>query len=98
MDAFAVSPFCPAAVELVLDHIAFDAPRLVITAHARHRVVACPLCDQPATRVHSRYRRTIADLPWQGFHVRPIVETRRFFFDTETCVNRHPKLALRESW
>jgi transposase len=82
MDTFDASPLCPAPVELALDHVTFHAPRLVITAHA------CPLCDQAATRVHSRYRRTIADLPWQGLRVRLIVETRRFFCDTTTCARR----------
>ena len=24
----------------------------------------CPTCAQPAARVHSGYRRTLADLPW----------------------------------
>jgi hypothetical protein len=55
MESFDVSPLCPAPVELVLDYVAFDAPRLVITVHAHRRTVACPLCSAAATRVHSRY-------------------------------------------
>ena len=43
MDPFDASPLCPAPVELALDQVAFHAPRLVITAHARRRAVACPL-------------------------------------------------------
>ena len=45
MDSFDVSPLYPAPVELALDRVALHAPRLVITAHARRRVVICPLCD-----------------------------------------------------
>ncbi len=30
----------------------------------------CPLCQQPSTRVHSRYVRRVADLPWHGVAVR----------------------------
>ena len=88
METFDASPLCPAPVELALDHVSFDAPRLVITAHARRRTVTCPLCDQAATRVHSRYRRTVADLPWQGLRVRLVLDTRRFFCDTATCARR----------
>jgi transposase len=88
MDAFEVSPLCPAPVELALDHVAFTAPWLVITAHARRRAVTCPLCGRAATRVHSRYRRSVADLPWQGLRVRLIVEARRFFCDTTDCARR----------
>ena len=88
MDAFDATPLCPAPVELALDHVAFHMPRLVITAHARRRVVPCPLCGQGAARVHSRYRRTIADLPWQGLRVRLVLETRRFFCDTTDCARR----------
>jgi hypothetical protein len=29
----------------------------------------CPLCQQPSRRPHSRYQRTLADLPWQGVAV-----------------------------
>lgn len=88
MDTFDASPLCPAPVELALDHIAFDAPRLVITAHARRRAVVCPLCGHVATRVHSRYRRTVADLPWQGLRVRLVLEARRFFCDTADYARR----------
>jgi transposase len=84
MDAFDVSPLCPAPVELV----AFRAPRLVITARARRRAVPCPLRGRAATRVHSRYHRTVADLPWQGLRVRLIIESRRFSCDTTDCARR----------
>lgn len=88
MDTFDANPLCPAPVELALDHVAFDAPRLVITAHARRHAVACPLCGHAATRVHSRYRRTVADLPWHGLRVRLTLEVRRFFCDTADCARR----------
>src|SRR5690349_15372624 len=35
----------------------------VITEAAAAR---CPLCGEPADRVHSRATRTLADLPWAG--------------------------------
>jgi transposase len=47
--------------------------------------VRCPVCGEPAERVHSRYERTLADLPWARFAVRLHVRVRRFFCDNPTC-------------
>ena len=46
---------------------------------------ACPACSHPSERVHSRYVRTLADLPWQGVQVRFLLHTRRFFCDQSQC-------------
>ena len=48
----------------------------------------CPLCDQPSSRVHSRYQRTLADLPWQGLCVRICWRSRKFFCDNPLCPRR----------
>src|SRR5688572_3327736 len=88
MDAFSASPLCPSPLELRLDEIAFDAPELVVTASARRRVVACPSCGYASTRIHSRYHRTLADLPWHGLRVRLEVRVRRFFCDGLGCPRR----------
>jgi len=39
---------------------------------------ACPRCGTPSDRVHSRYRRTVADLPLQGRLVALRLAVRRF--------------------
>jgi hypothetical protein len=42
-------------------------PELVtITMRTSSPVGRCPLCKRPSSRVHSWYRRTLADLPWHG--------------------------------
>ena len=38
--------------------------------------------------MHSRYRRTIADLPWEGIPVTILLRTRKFFCDEERCPKR----------
>ena len=38
--------------------------------------------------MHSRYVRTLADLPWQGVRVRFRLHTRRFFCDQTSCARR----------
>jgi transposase len=51
--------------------------------------VRCPECGAPSSRVHSRYTRTVADLPWRGIAVTTLeVRTRRFFCDREGCERR----------
>jgi len=46
---------------------------------------SCPRCQQFSTRVHSRYVRTVADLPWLGITVRLQLHTRRFFCQQSDC-------------
>jgi transposase len=48
----------------------------------------CPACGQPSSRVHSRYRRTLADLPWLGRPVRLHLSSRKFFCDRPDCSRR----------
>jgi transposase len=45
----------------------------------------CPSCERPSRRVHSRYRRKLSDLPWQGLRVHVVWSTRRFFCDADEC-------------
>ena len=58
----------------------------------------CPNCGQESVRVHSRYQRSLDDLPWQGVQVKLCWTTRRFFCDNESCsqkifVERLPEVA-----
>ncbi len=48
----------------------------------------CPSCGQHSSRVHSRYRRKIADLPWAGLPAYILLQTRRFFCANERCSRR----------
>lgn len=45
----------------------------------------CPRCHQPSSRIHSRYIRSIADLPWHGVSVRLELHTRRFCCQNNLC-------------
>lgn len=46
---------------------------------------ACPLCHRSSTRIHSRYVRQIADLPWMGCAVHLELHVRRFFCPNKAC-------------
>lgn len=82
-----------AAVTVTSHLIAFAATATTPTA-------SCPCCAQPSSRVHSRYLRTAADLPWQGRRVILRITVRRFRCATAGCkrtifCERLPALATR---
>ena len=45
----------------------------------------CPLCHRRSARIHSRYVRQVADLPWIGCAVRLELHVRRFFRTNQEC-------------
>jgi transposase len=48
----------------------------------------CPSCGRLSSRVHSRYWRTISDLPWEGIPVSILLRARKFFCVEERCSRR----------
>jgi transposase len=48
----------------------------------------CPGCGVLAKRIHSRYRRQLADLPWGTHSVSLALGVRRFFCDEKECEQR----------
>jgi transposase len=65
-------------------------------------VMSCPYCGSLATRQHSRYTRTVWDLPWAGRRAIFQLEVRRFFCDHPACshatfAERFPDLVLPHS-
>ena len=49
---------------------------------------ACPCCNRSSSRIHSRYTRTVADLPWHGIAVKMELHTRRFRCLNGLCPQR----------
>lgn len=45
----------------------------------------CPGCHVWSSRIHSRYTRTVKDLPTSGLQVHLSLHVRRFFCDTPSC-------------
>jgi transposase len=52
------------------------------------QVVPCPVCAVFTTRVHSRYTRTLADLPWGTARVRWPLRVRKFVCTNAQCARR----------
>lgn len=78
----------PAPDHLHLVSLSATADGITLVAQTCSDAACCPVCDQPSRRVHSRYRRTLADLPWQGIPARVLLWTRRFFCDAPACPRR----------
>jgi transposase len=53
-----------------------------------NREAACPLCQQTSIKVHSRYQRSLDDLPCCGKQLRLLVLVRRFFCLNQECARR----------
>ncbi|MFF3137674.1 transposase family protein [Streptomyces mirabilis] len=60
----------------------------MVEAHSSVGELACPDCAAASRRVHSRYRRHLAELPVGGRRVVVRLTVRRFFCDTATCSRR----------
>ncbi len=73
---------------ITIERIVPDAADILLVARTRRCTVPCPVCEQPATRVHSWYIRSLRDLPWQGLAVRMELHTRRWFCDNPCCPRR----------
>ena len=84
--AFRASALVPRG--FVVDDATSDDAGALITVRSVARASACPGCGSPSERVHSRYRRRLADLPISGRPVRLIVLARRFHCDAVLCGRR----------
>ena len=79
-------PLLPAG--LLVQQILPSPYHLTIVATARQKTAACPDCAALSCRVHSRYDRTLSDLPWQGRSVTLRVRVRRFRCLNSSCLRR----------
>jgi len=79
----------PASLAVTLISISGgEGGAIQVALASRREQVACPVCGVCSGRVHSRYQRTLADLPWQGLAVHLQLETRRFFCAAAACARR----------
>ena len=70
---------------VVLESVEEADTATVITVRPSVLMVECPACGSASRRVHSRYRRTLADLPLGGRPVQLRLLVRRFRCDRATC-------------
>jgi transposase len=97
MNAFTL---LPTGEGIHVEKITSGADTLLIHLVTTAPEVACPACGQLSLHLHSRYQRTLADLPWNRVAVRIQVQARKFFCDRTHCPRRIfteplPELAAR---
>ena len=73
---------------LIVESISESEDAVVVSARARTPVRACPLCGTESNRVHSRYVRTISDLPCAGRRVGLRLGARRSICEKPSCRRR----------
>ena len=73
---------------LVVEQVLPEPDRVTVVARSRLPTAACPDCHASSSRVHSRYERRLADLPWQGRPVAVRLRARRFFCAEPACPRR----------
>ena len=70
---------------LSLESLSIDPGHVYISVSSETTRTCCPICGHDSSRVHSRYTRTVSDLPWHGTSVTLEVHARRFFCDEASC-------------
>jgi transposase len=73
---------------LAVESAVLEDGEAVIVVRAASRASVCPGCGASSDRVHSRYRRRLADLPIAGHPVRLVVMARRFYCTAVLCGRR----------
>ncbi|EFH88690.1 ISL3 family transposase [Ktedonobacter racemifer] len=75
----------PTVLALLDVEVNEEAKIITATAKTTSKEAHCPVCGHAADRVHSRYVRTLADLPCSGQRVRWLVQVRRFWCENTAC-------------
>lgn len=65
-----------------------DAQHITVTLRMTTSTSICPDCHKLASRIHSHYTRTLADLPWGNYIVRLYLHVRKFFCTFDDCTRR----------
>jgi transposase len=92
----------PKVLGLRLENATINADFVELTLTSTRLPVTCPACDQQTARLHSHYRRTVADLPWAGRRVGLPLNVRKFRCPEEGCqrqifTERLPDLVRRHA-
>jgi len=69
----------PDTAEVALECLQATGPdTVVMVLRGERNKVSCPRCGVASRRVHSRYLRKLADLPWEGVAVTIRLRARSF--------------------
>ena len=71
--------------DLDLERLVVEHRRVTLFVGTTGNGAKCPVCGGYFGRVHSRYTRIVADLPWHGVPVSLHIRVRRFFCENSSC-------------
>ncbi|NUR59231.1 MAG: transposase family protein [Catenulispora sp.] len=75
-----------------MDRIEADAAAVTLFVRSSEAFAACSVCGTKSSRVHGRYRRSLADVPMAGRRTRIVAVVRRFKCGWAAC----PQTAFTE--
>jgi transposase len=75
----------PASVAVSVDGVVLDDTTITLLLRTTSATASCPLCDHPSHHVHSRYARTVRDLPSLGKETVLLLTARKFFCRNPDC-------------
>lgn len=70
---------------LVVDNVKKAENCIYINCHTQLSEHKCPYCGHSSSRVHSKYIRTITDLPIQNNKVKLILSVHKYFCENDKC-------------
>jgi transposase len=82
------SPFLGFPSTISIDAVEQGAQQLLVYLHATPSTVPCPRCGTPGSHVHSRYSRTVADVPCGGQRLVLKLLVRKWMCPLATCPQR----------
>jgi transposase len=74
--------------QLAIKSLCRTPTTLMVSLVSTAATACCSECGASAERVHSRYQRTVADLPCGGYQVVLRVWVRRYFCPNAACARR----------
>lgn len=75
----------PTNVQLRADSIYSEPGILYIDTSVCQTCSICPVCNKRSTKIHSRYSRTLLDLPISGHLSKVKLKARKYFCDNTEC-------------
>ena len=61
---------------------------IYITCERNTKTSNCPYCNELSSSIHSKYTRTIIDLPIQNNEVKLLLTVRKFFCNNKKCKHK----------
>ncbi|MGY0035129.1 ISL3 family transposase [Pedobacter sp. NJ-S-72] len=75
----------PSNLQLKAETIYSEPGVLYIHTSVCQKYSACPICGKTSNRIHSRYSRTLLDLPISGHMAKVKLKARKYFCDNAVC-------------